>query len=203
MGGRGQVVILNGTGSAGKTTLARALQDRAEAPLVHLGIDAFVHGLPPRYRGGSHASEGLSFRFDSDGKIAALDAGPVMHGLIRGMHRAVAAMASAGTSLVVDHVMWEDAWYRDCALVLPSALFVGVHCSREVLTERTRARGDRPPGHELFAFDTVHAGRVYDVEVDTSDGDVTRCVDAILERLGSGPPRAFATMKRGGTPLDF
>jgi chloramphenicol 3-O-phosphotransferase len=59
-----------------------------------------------------------------------------MHELIRGMHRAVAALADNGTSVVVDHVLWEDAWYEDCAFVLPSALFVGVRCSKEVLIQR-------------------------------------------------------------------
>jgi len=41
----GNVVILNGTSSAGKTTIARAVQDAMDEAYVHLGIDHF--GLRP------------------------------------------------------------------------------------------------------------------------------------------------------------
>lgn len=181
--GNGYIVVLNGTGGAGKSTLAQALQASAPRPFIHLGIDAFLTGLPRQYVGfGPRSGEGLRFRADSDGRVTMLEAGPVMHRLIKGMHRAVAAMAASGCSVIVDHVLWEQEWLADCALVLPTALFVGVRCSREMVQERTRKRGDRPPGYELFAFDAVHAERPYDVEVDTTDQDITRCVAQILGR---------------------
>ena len=43
----GRVVILNGGSSAGKTTLARALQSTLPEPWLLLGIDLMIWTLPP------------------------------------------------------------------------------------------------------------------------------------------------------------
>lgn len=191
----GTVIVLNGTGSSGKSSIARALQSVAPRPLLRLGIDAFLGRLPSHYVGLSQqAHEGLKFRLDSHGRVEAMEPGPVFHQLVRGMHRAVAALAASGMSVVMDHVLWEDAWLHDCASVLPAALFVGVRCSREVVQERARKRGDRAPGYEMFAYESVHQGRSYDVEVDTTDSDMTRCVTEIVRRSRAGPPQALAAL---------
>lgn len=41
MGG-GNIILLNGTSSAGKTTIAQAIQEVMEAPYLHMGIDQFL-----------------------------------------------------------------------------------------------------------------------------------------------------------------
>ena len=43
----GRVIILNGGSSAGKTTLARALQSALPGPWLLLGIDLFIWTLRP------------------------------------------------------------------------------------------------------------------------------------------------------------
>lgn len=43
------LILLNGTSSAGKTTLAKALQDTLPTPYLVVGIDTVVFGLPSRY----------------------------------------------------------------------------------------------------------------------------------------------------------
>ena len=45
----GSIILLNGTSSAGKSTLAKAVQDVMDAPYLHLGIDLFFDALPQRY----------------------------------------------------------------------------------------------------------------------------------------------------------
>jgi hypothetical protein len=45
----GSIILLNGTSSAGKSTLATAVQDVMDAPYLHLGIDLFFEALPQRY----------------------------------------------------------------------------------------------------------------------------------------------------------
>jgi phospho-2-dehydro-3-deoxyheptonate aldolase len=45
----GSVILLNGTSSAGKSTLANAVQDVMDAPYLCLGIDCFFDALPQRY----------------------------------------------------------------------------------------------------------------------------------------------------------
>ncbi|GAA3465139.1 hypothetical protein ACFFSW_23780 [Saccharothrix longispora] len=42
----GRVIFLNGTSSAGKTTLARAIQDTSATPFVHWGVDTLFAAVP-------------------------------------------------------------------------------------------------------------------------------------------------------------
>ena len=61
----GKIIFLNGTSSAGKTTLAYELQERFEIPFNHVGLDQFRDGLPDKFRGlnapaGSNGERGLN-----------------------------------------------------------------------------------------------------------------------------------------------
>jgi chloramphenicol 3-O-phosphotransferase len=43
------IILLNGTSSAGKTSLAKAPQRRWDGPLLAVGIDTVVFALPGRW----------------------------------------------------------------------------------------------------------------------------------------------------------
>ena len=45
-----RIVLLNGVGSAGKTSIARALQSIVLQPYLHVQMDAFMAMLPERYQ---------------------------------------------------------------------------------------------------------------------------------------------------------
>ncbi len=45
---KGNVVLLNGTSSAGKSTIAKALQEQMDDPYLHTGVDHFLPRLPTR-----------------------------------------------------------------------------------------------------------------------------------------------------------
>ncbi|WP_255220971.1 chloramphenicol phosphotransferase CPT family protein [Nocardia cyriacigeorgica] len=47
-----RVILLNGTSSAGKTTVARAIQDESGVPFVYWGIDTLFGLVPPNWGGG-------------------------------------------------------------------------------------------------------------------------------------------------------
>jgi chloramphenicol 3-O-phosphotransferase len=56
----GRVVLLHGTSSSGKTTVARAFQRLSDEPWVRLGIDAFWNAIDERWmEHGPDAAEGL------------------------------------------------------------------------------------------------------------------------------------------------
>lgn len=44
---QGRIIILNGTSSSGKTTLARVLQKQLSTPFYFIDIDTFVSMEPP------------------------------------------------------------------------------------------------------------------------------------------------------------
>ena len=169
MSGPVQIIILNGVGSAGKSSTARALQQICARPFLHVAMDAFLDMLPEEMFG--HA-DGMIFETLEDGgkPSVAIRTGPVMDVAMRGMRRAIAAMAGQGNSLIVDDVIIDPADEADYRGVLSGfeTRFVGLLAPLAVLEARELARGDRQIGLARWQFDRVHAGRVYDLEIDTA-----------------------------------
>ena len=52
MVGNPSIVVLNGVPRSGKSSIARALQASSEEPWMNLGVDAFAHITPERFRPG-------------------------------------------------------------------------------------------------------------------------------------------------------
>jgi chloramphenicol 3-O phosphotransferase len=184
------VLLLNGVGSVGKGSVARALQAIAAAPFLHVEMDAFLAMLPERYL---NHPDGLTFEtLIEDGRPSvAVRSAPVAERLLKGMRHAVAALAAAGNNLIVDEVLFGDveteygnavAEYR--ALLAPYRLhMVGVFAPLEVIEEREERRGDRAAGLARWQFDRVHRGMVYDLEIDTAAASPEDCARAIKERF--------------------
>ena len=78
----GNIIILNGASSSGKTSILRALQSQMVEPYLDAGLDKFIWMLPKRYLDRPLWDEvlGLADRAGDAGKL-----------LIHGMHQAVAA----------------------------------------------------------------------------------------------------------------
>ncbi len=92
------VLLLNGVGSAGKGSIAKALQKLVERPFLHVEMDAFLAMLPARYM--DHP-DGLSFeeRREDNHTSALVKTGPVAGRVLSGMRQSVAALAHAGNNL--------------------------------------------------------------------------------------------------------
>ncbi len=163
------VVILNGVGSVGKTSTARALQTIVAKPFLHVSMDAFAEMLPERMFG---HPDGLIFETVQEQAMlcVVVRTGPVMARAMRGMRHAVAAMAAQGNDLVVDDVMLDAADAQEYRALLARAQlrFVGLFASLEVIEARERARGDRRLGLARWQFERVHQGQRYDLEIETS-----------------------------------
>jgi chloramphenicol 3-O phosphotransferase len=169
----GSVVFLNGVSSSGKSSIARQLLDDLDTPYFHMGVDMF----------GAMRSETKTRALDPQAVAA------VLRRTRAGFHRAVAAMASAGNDVVMDHVLSEPWRLDDCLAVMNgiNVVFIGVHCSTDELERRERIRGDRPVGTATTQIDAVHAHRIYDFEVDTSIATVATCSAQIAEFLRRQP----------------
>jgi len=180
---RSRIVILNGVGSAGKGSIARALREIASRPFLHVEMDAFLAMLPEQYF--SHP-DGLVFEtVQRDGKPSVdIRTGPVAARLLRGMRRAVVALAAEGNDLIVDDVMLEDelADYRRLLKDFDLSV-VGVFASLDVLEAREKERGDRMIGLARGQFDLAHKGKDYDFTVDTSNATAMDCARAINRAL--------------------
>jgi chloramphenicol 3-O phosphotransferase len=171
------VVVLNGTSSSGKSSLGRALQGRLSDPWLLLGIDFFITAMPLRLYG---TTEGHDIR--DDGSITT---GPTWRYLYGHWREAIATLAT-GSDVILDEVFLEGAadqerWSR--ALEGLDVRYVAVRCDPDVTDERERARGDRHEGQARWQRDRVHAGVVYDIEVDTTSLPPEAAAEAVAVGL--------------------
>ena len=202
----GRIVLLNGSSSAGKTTLAITLQQLLPEPFHHIALDQFRDGFPGRYRGfnspeGTPGASGLNVVpvATTDGAVTEVRFGAHGKQVLRGMRRAIAAFAREGNNVIIDDLMFEPEFLADYVDVLAEfyVLFVGVRCSIDVVNARESRRPGRFPGTATSHFHVVHRGALYDIEVDTSTASPYVCARHIVERLASPErPRAFAELAR-------
>lgn len=164
------IIVLNGTSSSGKSTLAKALQNRLEEPYLHAGIDHYIFMLPKRYLNPPLWSEIFRYEYASDGSIARIHTGSRGQQLISGMHHAIRGLADAGFHVIVDHVIMESAWLDEMKQLFSAhhMHFVGVMCPLEILEQREKNRRDRTLGQARAQYDSVHIHGLYDLQVDTS-----------------------------------
>ncbi|WP_050604994.1 chloramphenicol phosphotransferase CPT family protein [Ruegeria sp. 6PALISEP08] len=151
------IIFLHGASSSGKSTTARALQQRIELPFWHISIDHLREsGVLPltRYR-----NKEFDWRAD---RSAVFD----------GFHQSLAGYAAAGNNLIVEHILDTPGWVEDLHRLLRpfDVLFVAVHCPVAELNARERLRGDRPIGSAAQDHSEIHAGRVYDMEINSTVG---------------------------------
>jgi chloramphenicol 3-O phosphotransferase len=145
----GRIIFLNGTSSAGKSTLARALRSQLDDAFCHYAsdqlADAGFRPLSPRQR-----AEGRERFFD-------------------GFHRSIPAFAAGGNDLIIEHIVEQQAWADQLATLLAGldVFWVGVHAPLAVLEQRERERGDRQVGEAAYHLKTHQYCR-YDLEIDTS-----------------------------------
>jgi chloramphenicol 3-O phosphotransferase len=203
MPARGRVIVLNGTSSAGKSTLTRALQARLDGAWLGVGIDTVVFALPRAYLDPPLWGEVFRYIPAEPGSHAPfrIETGELGHRLIEGLHRMVASLADAGLSMIVDHVLLEPAWLPDLATRLAGhdVLFVGVRCPLEVVVERERERRDRTIGQAAAQFDVVHRAGGYDLEVDTARLSADAAAAVIAAAVADGfPACAFGRVGERG-----
>ncbi len=201
----GKIIFLNGTSSAGKTTLAHALQEELDAPWLHVSLDQYRDGLPAKYRGlnaprGSKGEAGLNVVpvTDNGPPHTAVVFGEAGKTVLQGMRRAIRALVDAGTNVIIDDIILEAGFLQDYLEVLRGVdvLFVGVTCSMDVINRREALRPGRFPGTALGHLEVCHAHGDYDVTVDTGSQSPRACARKVIEFLESGTPGAFERIRQ-------
>ena len=182
-----QIILLNGVGSAGKSSIAKALQAMSSQPILHVQMDAFIEMLPAEY--GDHPDAWTySLVPNSSKPEIAIREGPLGRRLLQGMRHAVHALAAQGLDLVVDDVLMgrSDPGVSEYADLLSEFQFfrVGVFASLETLEIREKQRGDRLLGLARWQFDRVHEGMDYDLEVQTDTMSPAAVAEAICKKFG-------------------
>lgn len=199
------VILLNGCSSAGKTTLALALQNLLPEPYQHVALDQFRDGMPGRVRGlnsppGDPGASGLNVvPGELNGEwVTHIQFGDYGERVLAAMRRTVATLSELGCNVIVDDLLFKRDYLEDYAGVLDpqKTWFIGVKCSIEVISEREALRPGRFPGTAKAHFEQVHEhGIDYDLEVDTTAADPAEVAVEIAQRLQQ-PPLALQSLKQ-------
>lgn len=158
----GRVIFLNGTSSAGKSALVKALREALPDPFCYYASDQLADaGFRTTRHEARRTGERARF-FD-------------------GFHRSIAAFADAGNDLIVEHIVEEQSWSAQLNELLAhlDVFWIGVHAPVEELERRERRRGDRRAGEARFHLKT-HGYCRYDLEVDT-----TTPLDELVSRIAA------------------
>ena len=168
----GKIILINGASSAGKSTLARLLQQKLHEPFLHWSFDHLreSNALPmARIRNGE------------------LDWALMRPAVFDGFHRCLPAFARAGNNLIVDHIIEQGQWMAGLVELLApfDVFFVGVHCPLPELERRERHRGDRRIGDARTDFHSMHRRTEYDLHIDATqptEDNVARLIAAWQSR---------------------
>nr|WP_314899184.1 AAA family ATPase [uncultured Deefgea sp.] len=153
-----QVIILNGTSSSGKTSIAKALQELLPQQYLSFSIDSILYALP--------ASDLQQMKQGAPITRAGYD----WPSLVRGYHYCLPALLQAGCHLLIDNAWCDRNEKRELLTELAgySVALIGVHCDIEIAQAREQARGDRAIGLVTWQAPIVHQDMTYDIEIDTT-----------------------------------
>ena len=171
----GDLIILNGPSSAGKSSLVRELQQLWPRPLFATGTDAVIVGWPENFVLDHNESDPAK-EVDALHIVAGLGPAPswvprlndTFLTISRHAHESWAAINQSGIDVVVDHCIIEPSIREQAQSVLLGAFWVGVTCDIEELVRREAVRGDRYVGFASGTSAVVHRGMNYDMVIDTT-----------------------------------
>lgn len=178
----GKMIHLNGPSSAGKTSLARALQVALPELYLYVGTDHFL----PMFPHGDGRFDGFRWLYTEDGTLENIVPGRDAARLLRGMRRAVAAMVESGNSVIVETGFWGDelaACVAEWAVFDP--LRISVTCPVEVLDKREKGRGNRVVGLARMQHRKITESPRFGSLLDTATLSPEECARNVVARLGS------------------
>ena len=198
----GRIVLLNGAPRAGKSSIAAELQASPNEVWINFGVDLAMAAMPERLR------PGLGLR--PGGERPDLE--PLVQQQYGALFDSIAAHARAGFDVVADLGI-HDGYSRPLGILADAVqrlgglpvLFVSVRCPIETIMARRNADprsgyyegGVTVPPPVLRWQEAVHAGKSYDLELDTSMLTPAECAARIERALADRPtPSAFDRLAR-------
>lgn len=156
----GNVIVLNGTSSSGKTTLARELQAKLSETYLLCSLDMFWDMTPYGVAAGSKNFPNM--------KLA--------------LAKSVRALAETGHNVIVDIVFCGKKTYTELVQEFEglNSKIVKVECSLVELQKREISRGDRTIGLAKSQYDSVHKGVSYDLNVNTLISSPEQCAQKVI-----------------------
>jgi len=194
-----KIILLNGAGSSGKTSIARSIQYLSNEQWLTFGVDTFIEMTPYP----SPGQDGEYFDFvpgeNERGPLMSVKSKPTGDKLFGAMPDFAHMLGSRGNNLIIDDVLFDDKQLKSYVdkLADHTVYFIGVKCDLAIMQEREYLRRDRALGLSNDQFDRVHTGtREYDLTVDTSNTSVFNVAKQIINFIDQNKePKSFCKMK--------
>lgn len=156
-----RIIILNGTSSSGKSTLASHLRRSLPSSFCFYSSDMLADG---------------GFR-----QIDAESRNTGRRNFFDGFHSSIYSFAINNNDLLIEHIIEQEQWFNDLQnYLLPFDVFwVGVKAPLDVLQHREINRGNRNIGEAEFHLKT-HDYCQYNCVVDTTN-PIEECVKKIID----------------------
>ncbi len=173
------IILLNGTSSSGKTSIARQLSQELGSSYIYLALDQHLECLMQAYQ--KQYPKLLNFAGELDSQHFA----KLAASWVDSFHDVIEAHLSCGQNLIVDHVLQEAKWKHDLFQDLKPyrSTLIGLFCSLEELERREQLRGDRTSGLARSQFEQIHLDCHYDLVLDTHHLSLTECIAKIQKQL--------------------
>lgn len=193
----GKLIILNGTSSSGKTSVARCLQANWPTPLLYVSLDAVIAMMPFEYTGtGVLAEDGYCLKPATMNGETIVDYSLGRHARFLNSNLAALAdnLSAGGYDVIIDHVITDDETMVDLRERVRNcpAFLIGVVCDKDICEERERSRKDRMIGLAAGQSLKVHSGlRPYDLIVDSTHAAPEVLAETIRRFVDDSLPGAF------------
>lgn len=182
---KGKIIFLNGVSSAGKTSLALALQQQLDEPYFLISQDMFCETWP--------------------GKFWEQDPEKMFNQTMNLMYKTIRMLSDSGKNVILDHVLLNNERLKskngegtlmDMVNQFSGSpvLFVHVVCPIDELRRREEARGDRDIGNAESQLEFIDPQDIYDISVDTYVNSLDSCVQMIADKLAK--PEYFSALKQ-------
>jgi len=170
-----KIIFLNGCASAGKTTLAKAIQYCSEEPYLFVGIDALFSALPKKLVGFSEKNEKEGFRYvvnPETGVLTEMRVSPYAGKVFSCLPKVIKLLADNGLNIIFDECNFHYELVENYKIFFSNHKFfsIGVKCDLETMEEREKLRSNRVIGMaKIFHQSAKNFRYPYDLIVDTAN----------------------------------
>lgn len=196
-----KIIFLNGCGSSGKTSIAKAIGHESPELWLSFGVDTFIDMIPF-----GRIDPYLKFipGHNERGPLTHVESGAEGGKLFSVMPQFAEMLATCGNNLIIDEVLFDEEALKAYAQQLKghTVYYIGVFCDLAVMQEREVLRRDRCVGLSNDQIDRVHQGVLnsYDFTVDTTAISPFEAARLILKFVDDTPaPKAFQSLGNIGS----
>ena len=191
-----KIIFLNGCGSSGKTSIARAIQHESPELWLSFGVDTLIDMIPfGRQEPYLKFIPGQNDR----GPIMHVESGPEGGKLFSVIPKFAEILADQGNNIIIYEVLFDEEALKAYVQYLKThtVYYIGVFCDLAVMQEREVLRRDRCVGLSNDQIDRVNQGVLnsYDFKVDTTAISPFEAARLILKYIDDNPvPKAFRVL---------